>query len=567
MIGEPGRAVGEVVAGRFELRQRLGSGAMGTVWRARDSVLERDIALKEMRPVQREDAARSAHMRERAIREAKALARLNHPNAVTIHEIVDDLPYPWLVMEFVDSVPLDVLLREGILAPAHAASVGLDILGALRAAHAAGVLHRDVKPANVLVRPDGSAVLTDFGIAALQGSLDLTATGDLIGSPDYLAPERIGAEAVEVGPASDLWSLGVLLYMCVEGANPMRRDSLWETLVAIREDPLPDLHRAGPLGPLILALLAKDPATRPNAEEVARALAAIGDGQPYRPGREGGRAEAGASPPEAAVDADGPVVLPLTVAAVTTAAPKPRKKRAPRLVRIGVPSAVGALVLVGGLVLASAQRGALAGAPGVAPPGAASSSAGTGGTEAPGTPASAPAATVTVMASATARTAAPTTAAPRPAASKPASPAAVAPAAVAPAATAVPPAATAAPGAAPPAGTSSAAGLWIAQLGAFPRTVPDDRRDRQLLAVQQYVPDAKILNSDDWSSLQPGNWVIYLGGSFPDGNAVATFCTRLGTSDCFGRYLSHDSADSRYVCLPRDGTRGAGRDPEYCQRP
>ncbi|MFD5088638.1 serine/threonine-protein kinase [Kitasatospora sp. NPDC058406] len=565
MIGEPGRAVGDVVAGRFELRQRLGSGAMGTVWRARDSVLERDIALKEMRPVQREDAARSAHMRQRAIREAKALARLNHPNAVTIHEIVDDLPYPWLVMEFVDSVPLDVLLREGTLAPAHAASIGLDILGALRAAHAAGVLHRDVKPANVLIRPDGGAVLTDFGIAALQGSLDLTATGDLIGSPDYLAPERISPEAVKVGPASDLWSLGVLLYICVEGANPMRRDSVWETLIAIREEPLPDLHRAGPLGPLIWTLLSKDPAARPNSEEVARALAAIGEGQPYRPGRDG----CGASPPEVAVNADGPVLLSLNVAAVTTVARKPHRKRAPGLVRIGVPIAVGALVLVGVLVLDSARRGALAGAPGGATPSAESPSAAAGGAGTSSAPASVPTttATVTVTASVTPRISTPATAAPKPAAAKPASPAAVTPVAVAPAPTALPSAAAAPPGAVPPAGAPSAAGMWIAQLGVFPRTVPNDRRDRQLLAVQEYVPDAKILNSDDWSSLQPGNWVIYLGGTFPDGNAVATFCAKLGASDCFGRYLSQNAADSRYICLPRDSSRGAGRDSEYCQRP
>ncbi|MFD5922973.1 serine/threonine-protein kinase [Kitasatospora sp. NPDC058201] len=513
MTEGPGRRAGDVVAERFELRQRLGSGSMGTVWRAHDAVLERDIALKEMRPVRDEDAERAAHMRERAIREAKALARLNHPNAVTIHEIVDALPYPWLVMEFVDSVPLDVLLREGALAPAHAAAVGLDILGALRAAHAAGVLHRDVKPANVLIRPDGRAVLTDFGIAALQDSLDLTATGDLIGSPDYLAPERISGEGVEVGPASDLWSFGVLLYMCVEGTNPMRRDSLWETLVAIREDPLPEPHRAGRLGPLIWALLSKDPAGRPSAEEVARALAAVDDGQPYGP--DGCRAADVDTQPPAVASAVESAYRPLTVAAVTTIErPTANRKRASRLVRVAVPSAVGALVLATGVVLHTTQRGVLAGAPGTATPTTPAIPAPGGG---PATTSTAPAAAMTPSVAVL------STPAPSP------------------------------------------AGRWIAQLSAMPQSSPQDRRDRELLTIQKDIPGARILNSDDWSSLQPGNWVVYATGDFPDGNAALAFCARHGQTKCFGRYLSHNPADSRYICLPRSGAPGYGRDPANCR--
>ncbi|MFJ1709887.1 serine/threonine-protein kinase [Kitasatospora sp. NPDC088346] len=517
MTKEPGRAVGDVVAGRFELRQRLGSGAMGTVWRAHDAVLERDIALKEMRPLRHEDAARADHMRARAVREAKALARLNHPNAVTIYEIVDDLPYPWLVMEFVSGVPLDELLRDRTLSPAQAASVGLDILAALRAAHAAGVLHRDVKPANVLIRPDGSAVLTDFGIAALQGSLDLTATGDLIGSPDYLAPERISAESAEIGPASDLWSLGVLLYICVEGANPMRRDSLWETLVAIREDPLPAVHRAGPLGPLIWTLLNKDPAARPNSEELARALAAVADGHPYRPGDDAAdAAAAGTISPSGAVSVVAPSDLPPTVSAVTTgAAPGTLRKRAPGIVRVGVLTTVGILVLASSIAIYNAQQGAL---------GAAHDAA----------------ASVTT-------------------------PGAAAPDATAPASTASAMASTATLRAAPPATTPPSSGAWIAQLSASPQSTPQDRRDQELLTIQKDIPGAKILNSDDWSSLQPGNWVIYATGTFPDGNAVLAFCSRHGQSKCFGRYLSHAAADSRYICLP--GPDGPPRDPENCHRP
>ncbi|MED7954684.1 serine/threonine-protein kinase [Streptomyces sp. BE303] len=567
MTKEPGRAVGDVVADRFELRQRLGSGAMGTVWRAHDPVLERDIALKEMRPLRHEDDERAAHMRERAVREAKALARLNHRNAVRIYEIVDDLPYPWLVMEFVDSVPLDVLLREATLTPAQTAGVGLDILGALRAAHAAGVLHRDVKPANVLIRPDGSAVLADFGIAALQGSLDLTATGDLLGSPDYLAPERISAEAAEVGPASDLWSLGVLLCMCVEGANPMRRDTLWETLVAIREDPLPDVCRAGLLGPLILTLLSKDPAGRPSAEEVARALAAVADGQPYRPGG-GPEADAAAeASPAGATSGAAPSSSPVTAPAVTTRTrTKPRKKRAPRLVRVGVSSAVGALVLATGVALHTAQRGAPEAALGIATPTTTLPSAAVPDTAAPTpTPTATltPTATVSAPAAVPPRTAAHTT----PSTTPSTTPATTPTATPTPAGTArASAAATVAPTATPSPTAPSATGRWIAQLSVIPQSAPQGEADEELLTIQEDIPGAKILNSDDWRSLPSGNWLVYVTGTFPDGNAVLAFCARQGRSECFGRYLSHD-ADSRYICLPRRGTPGTGRDPESCDRP
>lgn len=273
-------AVGDVVAGRFELRERLGAGGMGTVWRAHDRALERDVALKEMRSGGHDDPERAAHLRERVLREAKALARINHPGAVAIYEVVDAEPCPWLVMEFVDGTPLDAVLRGGTLTPVRAARIGLDVLSALRAVHAAGILHRDVKPANVLVRPDGSAVLTDFGIAALQGAHTLTATGDLIGSPEYIAPELIRRTEVEAGPASDLWSLGILLYVCVEGTNPMRRDSVWEVLVAVCDDPVPPPLRAGPLAPVITALLTRDPDARPDADETVRALTAVRDGLP-----------------------------------------------------------------------------------------------------------------------------------------------------------------------------------------------------------------------------------------------------------------------------------------------
>lgn len=267
----------QVVDGRFELRERLGSGGMGTVWRAFDLALEREVALKEVRLTEADPAvARKA--RERVMREARALARIDHPNVVTIHHIVDapDMPHPWLVMELVRGRSLADRLAGGPLAPAEAAAVGRGILAALRAAHDAGIQHRDVKPANVLLRPDGTPVLTDFGIAVLEDASRVTATGGLVGSPEYIAPERLHGR--EGDPASDLWSLGVLLYVAVEGANPLRRPTAAATLAAVMTAPIPPPHRAGPLTPVLGALLVRDPGARPTAEHLDRMLAQAADG-------------------------------------------------------------------------------------------------------------------------------------------------------------------------------------------------------------------------------------------------------------------------------------------------
>ncbi|MDF3147026.1 serine/threonine-protein kinase, partial [Streptomyces sp. T21Q-yed] len=234
-------APGDVVDGRFELVERLGSGGMGTVWRARDTVLHREVALKAVRS----DADTVALVRERVMREARALARLNHPHVVTVHQIVAADPHPWIVMELVPGISLQRRLDDGPLTPVEAARLGRQVLAALRAAHAAGIQHRDVKPANILLRPDGDAVLTDFGIAALQGTTALTATGELVGSPEYMAPERIRGH--DDDPAADLWSLGVVLYVCVEGVSPLRRPTTLATLAAVLDAPLPAPTRSGPL--------------------------------------------------------------------------------------------------------------------------------------------------------------------------------------------------------------------------------------------------------------------------------------------------------------------------------
>ncbi|HET6855671.1 MAG TPA: serine/threonine-protein kinase, partial [Streptomyces sp.] len=267
-----------VVDGRFELLEQLGSGGMGTVWRARDLVLHREVALKEVRApgpaLLAGDAERSRILRERVMREARALARLNHPHVVTIHQIVDagvDGPHPWLVMELLPGRTLQDRLTQGPLPPQDAARIGREILSALRAAHAAGIHHRDVKPSNVLLRAEGGAVLTDFGIAALAGSTALTSTGDVIGSPEYMAPERVrGAEDIA---ASDFWSLAMMLYVCVEGVSPMRRGTTLATLAAVLDAPVPPPRQAGPLGPVLAEVLVRDTAARPSAERLDALLA------------------------------------------------------------------------------------------------------------------------------------------------------------------------------------------------------------------------------------------------------------------------------------------------------
>ncbi|WP_406367302.1 serine/threonine-protein kinase [Streptomyces sp. NBC_01546] len=274
-------APGDVIDGRFELIEKLGSGGMGTVWRALDRVLHRDVAVKEVRPpVGYEEGEASRQLRARVLREARAQARINHPNVVTIHHIVDEDPHPWLVMELLPGASLQHRLDRGPLEPAETARIGREVLAGLRAAHAAGIRHRDVKPANVLLRADGSAVLTDFGIAAIQDAPSLTPAGDIIGTPEYLAPERIRGEDL---PASDLWSLGVMLYVCVEGVSPMRRATSLATLAAVLDATVPPAQRAGALGPVLADLLVRDPAARPTPEQLDARLAAVALGDTAPP--------------------------------------------------------------------------------------------------------------------------------------------------------------------------------------------------------------------------------------------------------------------------------------------
>ncbi len=264
-----------VIDQRFELIEPLGSGGMGTVWRAYDVALHREVALKEVR-----DDQQGGAQRERVLREARALARIGHPNVVAIHHIVDSPAekHPWIVMELVRGGSLADRLAAGPLPPDQAARIGRGILAALRAAHAVGVLHRDVKPANVLLRQDDSPVLTDFGIAALNDMTGLTSTGSVVGSLNYVAPERLaGREGL---PASDLWSLGLVLFTAVEGYQPMQRETSVATLAAVLKGEVPQPQRSGPLTPVLQALLVPNPDNRPTAEALDRMLAPTAE-HPY----------------------------------------------------------------------------------------------------------------------------------------------------------------------------------------------------------------------------------------------------------------------------------------------
>ncbi|MFE6871625.1 protein kinase [Kitasatospora sp. NPDC057692] len=263
-----------LLAGRYELGERLGRGGMGTVWRARDRMLDREVAVKELTVNHLpEEELQILHARMK--REAAAAARIKHPGVITVHDVLEQDGRPWIVMELVDGRSLaDVISQDGTLPPRAAAEVGGQVLAALHRGHQLGVLHRDVKPANVLLEHGtGRAVLLDFGIATYEGSAELTRPGDLVGSPDYLAPER--AQGERPGPASDLWGLGATLYAAVEGDSPFRRTSPLTTLAAVVGDPLPEPRRAGPLGPVLAALMAKDPADRPTADEASRMLAEV----------------------------------------------------------------------------------------------------------------------------------------------------------------------------------------------------------------------------------------------------------------------------------------------------
>ncbi|UJV43494.1 serine/threonine protein kinase [Streptomyces sp. AMCC400023] len=270
-----GGVPGLVVADRYRLVESIGQGGMGRVWRATDEMLDRQIAVKEMR-IDGHDPEDSRTRRERTLREARATARIDHPGVVRVHDVVDAGERLWIVMELVDGRSLERLLAEDGPLDAHdTARIGLELVDALGQVHAQGVLHRDIKPANVLIRRKGThrAVLTDFGIAAIQNAEALTMAGMLVGSPDYMAPERVTGRPQ--GPPSDLWSLGATLCAALGGRSPFARSTTLATLHAVLYE-APELPAAaGPLQHLLAALLDKDPEARPTLPRLTEALRAV----------------------------------------------------------------------------------------------------------------------------------------------------------------------------------------------------------------------------------------------------------------------------------------------------
>lgn len=270
-----------MLAGRYRLVEPIGRGGMGKVWRAHDELLHRTVAVKELTAGLYVSQADRDVMHARTQKEARAAARIQHPAVVTVHDVLEHDDRPWIVMEYIDGPSLaEAAKAAGRIEPREAARIGLHVLGALRAAHAVGVLHRDVKPGNVLLAKDGRVLLTDFGIAAIEGDSSITRTGEIVGSIDYLAPERVTGGTP--GTASDLWSLGATLYTAVEARSPFRRTSPISSLQAVVHEEPPALKQSGALGPVITALLRKDPGERPTAAEAERMLLEAMEGREPR---------------------------------------------------------------------------------------------------------------------------------------------------------------------------------------------------------------------------------------------------------------------------------------------
>jgi serine/threonine protein kinase len=265
-----------MLAGRYELREEIARGGMGVVHRGDDTLLGRPVAVKEVVPPPALQGPERSSLRQRVLREARAAAGLQHPGVVTVFDVIEEQGRAFIVMELVDAPSLEAVVRsEGPLPPERAAAVGLEAASILRAAHARGVTHRDVKPANVLLTADGHVKLADFGISSINDDPSMTSTGEVIGSPAYMAPEQVRGE--HAGPETDLWGLGATLYFAVEGAPPFEREGpAVATLSAVAHDDPRPMRRAGLLAPVISALLQKDAAARPAEDAVPEMLAAAG---------------------------------------------------------------------------------------------------------------------------------------------------------------------------------------------------------------------------------------------------------------------------------------------------
>ncbi|MFF3972231.1 serine/threonine-protein kinase [Streptomyces rubiginosohelvolus] len=309
-----------VIDGRYELLEQIGSGGMGEVWKAHDRRLRRYVAVKGLLDRNSMTPGTQATAMQRARREAEAIAKIEHQNVVTVHDQVETDNQVWIVMKLLEARSLaDLLSRDGVLAVPRAATVGLQVLQGLRAVHAASVVHRDVKPGNVLVRDDGLAILVDFGIATFEGADRVTRTGSVIGTPSYLAPELFAPASPGPTPASDLWALGVTLYEAVEGRVPFAGHEVWEVQENIRQSPDPVLRYAGPLAPVIQGLLITDPRERLDAATAEAMLREVLD-DPASP--DAGAAAAATHPPTAVSTPD-PSTPPTPVLRTDVRSPEP----------------------------------------------------------------------------------------------------------------------------------------------------------------------------------------------------------------------------------------------------
>ncbi|MEV7543834.1 protein kinase [Streptomyces sp. NPDC089915] len=313
---------GRLLAGRYRLGAVLGKGGMGTVWRAEDEVLGRTVAVKELRFGGGVDEDEKRRLITRTLREAKAIARIRNEGAVTVYDVVDEDARPWIVMELIEGPSLAEFVREnGPLTSRRAAEVGLAVLDVLRAAHRQGILHRDVKPSNVLIAGSGRVVLTDFGIAQVEGDPSITSTGMLVGAPSYISPER--ARGYKPGPPADMWSLGGLLYAAVEGVPPYDKGSALATLTAVMTEAVDPPKNAGPaLTEVIYGLLVKDPAMRLDEDRARSLLKAVVDAPDPAP--------VPAPEPAPAVEETRPISLTKAEAEAEKAAEKAARKERER---------------------------------------------------------------------------------------------------------------------------------------------------------------------------------------------------------------------------------------------
>lgn len=325
-----------LIAQRYQLLRELGRGGMGVVWEGRDTLLNRPIAVKEVLLPEGVPPGDQERVLLRTAREARNAARLNHPSVVAIYDVVEEGSRPWIIMELVRARSIEeVVATTGALPIRQAADVGRQVLSALRAAHEAGILHRDVKPSNILLDDEGRAVLTDFGIATAEGDSSLTSTGMVTGSPSFLAPERV--RAAEAGPASDLWSLGATLFAALTGHSPFERGEPIATLTALLNEE-PDYRRIPPaLHPVLQGLLRKEPHERLTAEEADRLLTALATGRPA-----GAEAESEGGSPTLLIAAALAVVLViaggLTAYMLLTSEPDNPPRMAQRAVTSPLPS-------------------------------------------------------------------------------------------------------------------------------------------------------------------------------------------------------------------------------------